>query len=154
MGQDEVADVTKWGRDIESRHAWVLHAASLAVGPVERFFTGEEGDRYTSAIDGQLVAAPVLLLGTGHALLAKPDGFVEIGADEAVVYTTTIEKLRTTIIDAVKEAAVVLQQRQHTPELPMTLVISALRAQLHALESTAATMAPPPLLDDAPLSVG
>ncbi len=153
MGQGEAAgvtDVTVWGREIERRHAWLLHTASLAVGPVERFFTGAEGDRYTSAIDGQLVAAPVLLLGTGHALLAKPESFVEIGPDEAVVYTTTIEKLRNTIVDAVKEAAVVLQQRQHAPELPMTLVISAVRAQLHALEATATTMAPPSLVEPIP----
>lgn len=138
MGKDEdTGDVVAWGRDLERRHAWLLQTATLAVGPVERFYTGAEDDRYVSAVDGAPVVAPVLLLGTGHAMLAQPRNFVEIGPDEANVYISTIERLRETLSGAITNAVATLREKAHEPELPFALVISALRAQLYALEAIA-----------------
>ncbi len=138
MGTNE--DVTVWGRDVERRRAWLLHTQNLAVGPVERFFTGEANDQYKSALDGEAVQAPVVLLGTGHALLARePDAFIEIGPDEASIYIGTIERMRKAIVDACNDAAKVLGANQKRPELPLALVVAALRSQLHALEATAST---------------
>lgn len=148
MGTTERPEVDPvvWGRDVERRHAWLLHTSNLVVGPVDRFYTGTEGDQYKSEIDGNYVAAPVVVLGTGHALLSvDPRVFVEIGPDEATIYITTIERLRSTIVDAVTDAARALREAQKAevaPELPMALIIAAVRAQLHALEATAKTMPP------------
>jgi hypothetical protein len=145
---DETAEaVTQWGRDVERRHAWLLHTQNLAVGPVERYYTGAEGDQYKSAIDGVPVVAPVVVLGTGHALLARePAMFVEIGPDEASIYINTIDSMRKAIVDACNEAARILHANQQRPELPMALVVAALRAQLHALEATATTEPAPALV--------
>lgn len=148
---ENAEDVTPWGRDVERRHAWLLHTQNLAVGPVERFYTGAPDDQYKSAVDGVPVAAPVVVLGTGHALLARePKAFVEIGPDEAQVYIGTIDRMRKAIVDACNEAATVMRANQSHPELPLALVVAALRAQLYALEATAeeASKPPPP----APLS--
>lgn len=135
---DEKVDVTGWARDLERRHAWVLHRSTLAVGPVERYFTGEEHDRFLSEIDGQPVMAPVLKLGTGHALLAVPANFIELGAPEADLYMRVIDRLRESVITAVNEAIdSIASKRQSMPDLPIALIVSAVRAQLHALEATA-----------------
>lgn len=136
--------VTAWGRDVERRHAWLLHTQNLAVGPVERFYTGLPNDQYMSAVDGVAVSAPVVMLGTGHALLAKdPAAFVEIGPEESAIYIGTIDRMRKAIVDACNDAAQVLLTNKHHPELPIALVIAALRAQLHALEATAQEASPP-----------
>ncbi len=136
-GRQHFDNATEWGRDLERRHAWLLHQGSLAVGQVERFYTGEGDDVYMSTLDGLPVKHGVFVLSTGHALLSKPDNFIEIGPEDAVIYATTLDKLRKAIVDAVTEAGTQLRGRGETPpELPMALIIAALRAQTHALEAT------------------
>lgn len=137
----KTVDPVVWGRDLERRHAWVLHKENLTIGPVERFYTGEENDRYVSAIDEQPVAAPTIFLGNGHALLAKPEVFIELGPEEASVYVEAVEKLRETVTDAVQNAARTIRSR--SPQIAFALVVSAVRAQLYALEATASSLPPP-----------
>lgn len=143
MVEANETDVIAWGRDLERRHAWVLHKEKLAAGPVERFYTGDETDRYVSTVDGSPVAAAVLVLGTGHAMLAKPHDFVEIGSEEASVYIATLDKLRAAIAEAVTEAAATLRGRDAIG-VGMVIIASALRAQLFALEATATSLSAPP----------
>jgi len=139
-------ELISWGRTLEQSHEWVLHLPSLACGPVETFFTGEEGNIYISAIDGKEVRAPVLLLSTGHALLAAKEAFQQIGHEEATVYIDTIDRMRNAIIEATNGALKILRGRSADPELPMILIIAALRSQLYTLEATTSTTPPPALV--------
>lgn len=135
-GKQHFDDPIAWGRDLERRHAWLLHVGNLAVGQVERFFTGVDNDKYQSAVDGSFVEHGVFMFTTGHALLTKPENFIEIGPDEALIYINTIDKLRKALTEAVQEAAAVLRKGSDRPELPMALILSAFRSQLHALEAS------------------
>ncbi len=93
----------------------------------------------------------MVVLGTGHALLANVQGaFIEIGPDEASIYIGTLDRMRKAIVDACNDAAHVLREHNQRPELPLVLVIAALRSQLHALEATAMT-SPATLPEGTPL---
>lgn len=139
-GSQHYDGVVSWGRDLERRHAWLLHQEKLAIGPVDRFYTGVDGDMYKSDLDGSIVTHPVFALATGHVMLAKPEHFIELGPDEANIYITTIDRLRAAITNAVHEASNALTSRV-PPQMTLALVIAAVRAQLHALEAHA-TMPP------------
>lgn len=124
-------DLREWADGLIVRRAWVLHTETLVVGPVKNFFDGE-ATKYKSTIDGVEVPAPVLELENGHGLRAVPELFIELAPADMRFYMALQQALRGVVELSAKSAAATGVEAQKG----FALTISALRAQLVALETT------------------
>lgn len=127
-------DPIVWGRDLEKRKAWVFHAPTMAMGPVEKFFDGVE-EQWVSTVNGVAVPGPVLLLATGHALDARsPAVFVEMEAKEVWLAKLAVEKIAK-VVAALLETG---RQAEVAPRTAALLVLAVLQANRAAIEAESA----------------
>lgn len=126
-----------WARKVVADGQWLLHTATLVVGPATEFFDGIESV-YVSEANGEPVPGPVLKLATGHALVANPNAFVEIEPKEVEFYRLATEKLA----DFMRGAVSVAGGKAIPSRTTVVLLTSLLRAQLVALEMATPGLAP------------
>lgn len=129
-GPEARAEVLKaWADRLIAKQLWVLHAPTLTVGPARNFYDGVE-NKYRSTVNGQEVPAAVLELETGHGFVADPEKFVELDAPAVRFYVGIQQGLA----GLVRVAATGAAGAGVGQEAGFALVVSALRAQLAALE--------------------
>lgn len=132
MDDDEMAELKEWANALLEKQAWVLHVPTMSVGPAKKFYDGAES-RWRSTIDGQEVPAPVLELETGHGFVARMDSFHVLDAAQLRFYVAIQQGLAGLVGVAARNAGA----QGVDPRAGFALVISALRAQLAALEAPA-----------------
>lgn len=130
MSEATKEDLASWADGLIVRQAWVLHVATLTIGPVKHFYDGET-TKYKSTIDGGEVPSPVLELQTGHGFVSTdPTGFVELSAADVRFYLSLQIGFRGICELSLKNAVAT-----HVPmSKAQILLVAALRAQLQALE--------------------
>lgn len=117
-----------WKGAVE-RMAWMFHVETYAVGRAAAFYDGVE-EKYVSPLNGEPVNGPVLLLHTGHALLAEPVKWMELSSAEIRYFQALQEGFNGLIVIAAKNA----KDNGVELEKGLAMLISILRAQLAALE--------------------
>lgn len=127
----EPVDPVSFGRDLAARKAWIFHSATMALGPVEKFFSGDEGDRSVSDVNGEEVPGPVVALATGHRLVCAPAQIIELSDREAAYVQLATNEL-TGLLAKVLETAKESGMQERTTAL---LTIAILRAQCAAFEA-------------------
>jgi hypothetical protein len=127
--KDDPDALKAWATKLVEKKQWVLHVPTLTVGPVKAFFDGTES-RWKSTIDGGEVPAPVLELETGHGFVARESAFHVLDAAQLRFYIAIQQGLAQLVGVAARGAA----GEGVDPRAGFALVISALRAQLIALE--------------------
>jgi hypothetical protein len=128
----ELKDPASYGRSLAERKAWIFHAATMALGPAEKFFSGEEGDRHVSDVNGEEVLGPVLVLATGHALVLVPAQVIEL-EDREAAYVQLAQHELTSLLAKVLTTAKESGMADRTAAL---LTIAILRAQCAAFEAS------------------
>jgi hypothetical protein len=123
-------EIREWADALIRKQAWVLHLEALAVGPVKAFYDGVSS-MWTSTVDGQPVPDPVLELENGHAFIASPAKFQEMNAASMRFFASLQHGISGLVSVAARSAAAT----GVSPETGYALTISALRAQLVALET-------------------
>lgn len=120
--------MSEWARLLASDKAWVVHRKTVTIGRIERFWSGEEGDRYEK---GEAPAkGPVLETEQGDAFFAeKEDAFLRMSDAEVRCYQVVAEVLPATVGELALFAASHAIERKAFE----VMVSAVLRRQLHAL---------------------
>jgi hypothetical protein len=123
----------EWARDVVARRCVLFSPRTFVIGIAERLWDGTD-DPFTDT-SGLLIPHPVIHLSTGHDLLANPEAFVELRAHEADFFAVATNRLHDFLVGGMGTA-----RQMSIPEpTALLLIVATLRAQLVALEATAAS---------------
>ena len=128
MDQEESPE--SWFRERVAKGSKMIHAGTRSVGKAIRYWSGAEGDRWTSSINGIPVDAPILELDTGHGLIAARCSWVELGPAEA----RFVDALRAGVSGVVQVAARTARASGVDLDTGLVLLLAVLEDQVAALK--------------------
>jgi hypothetical protein len=126
---DEDAYILQWAKNLADEQAWVLHTESGLVVRIAKFYDGKD-ECYVSPVNGSKVTAPVLEMHNKHALMAKPENFVQLSENEVAYFVGTQEVLTGALREMVAAGAIV----QIPAPTVALLLIGVFREQMIVLQ--------------------
>lgn len=122
-------NIAEWAEKAIADKAWLFHEPTHALGVPIKFYSGLMADQYVSSINGEPVPGPVIMLESGHGLLAKPENFVLL-TEKEIQFFTAAQLLFSEFLRGVITKAAEGGLDQHAS---MRLLSSMLKAQVAAM---------------------